>query len=119
MAMRGYVHIYQDSLMELIKCKENTGEVFRVWGYLMCKVKFLNKSTPSTVTHVPIDIATQEQIAKELGIDPARVSHAIKILVKQGIFEKKRQGHSVNIRLSRKFGWRGTSDLQQEFMESQ
>lgn len=111
MAKRGYVHIYQDSLTELVNNGEHIGEIFRLWAYMMSKVEFLTNNIS----------VTQKDIANELDLDPGGVCRNVNALVKQGIFEKIRQGRTTTYRLSRKFGWRGQGDhyLQKEFMESQ
>lgn len=111
MAKRGYVHIYQDSLTEIVKNGKHIGAIFRVWAYMMSKVEFLTNNIP----------VTQIDIAKELGLNPGGVCRNINTLIKQGIFEKVRQGRTFTYRLSRNFGWRGKGDddRQKEFMESQ
>lgn len=109
MAKRGYVHIYQDSLTEIVKNGGHIGEIFRLWAYMMSKVEFRTNKIP----------VTQTDIAKELDLDRGGVCRNVNKLIKQGIFEKVRQGRTITYRLCRNFGWRGKGDdcLQQEYMD--
>ena len=87
---------FQDSLIEIAKDKELTGETKSVLFFLMGNLEFENYLT-----------IKQVEIAKQLDMQKTNVSRAMKLLVDKGIILKVKDGNTAGYRLNPHYGWKG------------
>lgn len=87
---------FQDSLIEIAKDRELTGEIKSVLFFLMGNLEFENYIT-----------IKQVEIAKQLGMQKTHVSRAIKVLVNKEIILKVKEGTTTGYRLNPNYGWKG------------
>jgi len=89
--------MFQDTLIEIAKDREMTGETYRVLFYLLSKLDFEN------YIHV-----TQGDAAAALGLQKTHVSRAVKTLCDKGILLKgPKVGRSATYQLNSSYGWKG------------
>lgn len=87
---------FQDSLIEIAKDRELTGEIKSVLFFLMGNLEFEN--------YISIK---QVEIAKQLEMHKTHVSRAIKVLVDKEIILKVKEGTTTGYRLNPTYGWKG------------
>jgi DNA-binding MarR family transcriptional regulator len=89
--------MFQDTLIEIAKDREITGEVYRVLLYLLSQMDFEN--------HIHV---SQSDTATILGLQKTNVSRAVKTLCDKGILLKgQKQGRSAVYKLNSHYGWKG------------
>ncbi|MGB4498081.1 MAG: GIY-YIG nuclease family protein [Methylococcaceae bacterium] len=88
--------IFQDSLIEIAKDRELTGETKSVLFFLMGNLEFENYIT-----------IKQVEIAKQLEMQKTHVSRAIKLLVNKEIILKVKEGTTTGYKLNPTYGWKG------------
>ena len=100
---------FQDSLIEIAKDPDLTGETMKVLFYLFGKLDFENFIQQS-----------QQEIAEGLGMHKQHISRAIRLLTsKQIIFEGPKVGRSKCYRLNPNYGWKGKVKSLQEARREQ
>ena len=87
---------FQDSLIEIAKDRELTGETKSVLFFLMGNLEFENYIT-----------IKQVEIAKQLEMQKTHVSRAIKLLVNKEIILKVKEGTTTGYKLNPTYGWKG------------
>lgn len=93
----GWFMMFQETLIEIAKDREITGEIYRVLFYLLGKLDFEN------YIHF-----TQGDAAAALGLQKTNVSRAVKTLCDKGILLKgPKVGRSSTYRLNSGYGWKG------------
>jgi DNA-binding MarR family transcriptional regulator len=89
--------MFQDTLIEIAKDREITGEVYRVLFYMLGQMDFENRIR-----------ATQGDAAVALGLQKTHVSRAFKTLCDKGILLKgPKEGRSATYQLNSGYGWKG------------
>jgi hypothetical protein len=93
----GWFMAFQDAFLNLATDRDITGEVYRVFFYLMGKLDFEN------YIHV-----AQTEIAEALDLQKSHVSRAVKVLCdKQIILKGPKTGRTITYRLNPEYGWKG------------
>jgi len=93
----GWFMLFQDTLIEIAKDREMTGETCRVLFYFFSRLDFEN------YIHI-----TQSDAAAALGLQKTHVSRAVKTLCDKGIILKgPKVGRSATYRLNSNYGWKG------------
>lgn len=87
---------FQDSLIEIAKDRDLTGETKSVLFFLMGNLEFENYIT-----------IKQTGIAQELGMQKTNVSRAMKLLVDKNIILKIKDGSTTGYKLNPTYGWKG------------
>lgn len=94
----GWFMAFQEAMTALAKDRAIRGEPRAVLDYLMGRLTFEN-----------FIVVTQAEVAAELGMFPANVSRAIKLLVERGILELgPRTGNTRSYKLNPLYGWKGS-----------
>lgn len=91
-----WMMIFQDSLIEIAKDRELTGETKSVLFFLMGNLEFENYIT-----------IKQVEIARQLGMQKTHISRAMKLLVDKGIILKVKEGTTTAYKLNSDYGWKG------------
>lgn len=93
----GWFMMFQDTLIEIAKDREITGEVYRVLFYILSQMDFENRIR-----------ATQAGAAAALGLQKTHVSRAFKTLCDKGILLKgPKEGRTATYLLNSDYGWKG------------
>ena len=88
---------FQEAFLNLATDRDITGEVYRVFFYLMGKLDFEN------YIHV-----AQTEISEALDLQKSHVSRAVKVLCdKQIILKGPKTGRIITYRLNPDYGWKG------------
>jgi len=93
----GWFMAFQEAFLNLAIDRDITGEVYRVFFYLMGKLDFEN------YIHV-----AQTDIAEALSLQKANVSRAVRTLCdKEIILKGPKTGRTITYRLNPEYGWKG------------
>jgi predicted transcriptional regulator len=91
-----WIMTFQDSLINIATDKDMTGQVLKIFLFLMGKLEFENYIT-----------IKQVEIAKTLEMQKTHVSASIRILVNKGIILKVKEGMTTGYKLNPHYGWKG------------
>jgi hypothetical protein len=93
----GWFMMFQDTLIEIARDREITGEVYRVLFYALSQMDFENRVR-----------TTQGEAAAALGLQKTNVSRAFKTLCDKGILLKgPKEGRTATYQLNSNYGWKG------------
>ena len=88
----------QEGMEKLAKDRSFTGEMWRVWAFLLSKLGFENWI-----------VLPQSEIAKELGMQKQHVSRAINKFLDRGMLLKgPKMGRTFAYKLNSRYAWKGS-----------